>query len=50
MNPRLGIYVLHIQHVHPSGFHFFIFLLNSLRFLDAFISCGQGPKFLVPIH
>ena len=40
MNPRLGMYTLHILHVHPSGFHFFIFLLNSLRVLDAFISCG----------
>ena len=48
MYPRLGLYTFHILHVHPSGFHNFLFLLNSLRLGTSIIFCGTSSQVLGP--
>ena len=48
-NPKLRIYGLQSLHVQPSGFHFFIFVLNSSREADCLISLGTCSHVLGPI-
>ena len=40
INPRPGIKILHILHLHSTGFQDFIFVFNSPNVLECFMSEG----------